>query len=93
MRLHVDQPLRLYAVDMRNRRVWGAAFPVHRLMVAANPNPRQFPQMEPRLFEPLATPLLPQKAEPRWKLWVRRDLRNPKAWHFPTAGDQGVKSK
>lgn len=85
MNLHADQPLRLYARDMRGRRIWSQAVPILRLMVGPqSATDIEALRAEERWrFEPPTDPLLPGKAEPGWKLWKKRDLRQPKAWRPP----------
>jgi hypothetical protein len=78
--IHADQPLRVYASDARGRKVWGEAAPVVRMLVGQNP-PLQptDPESLRRLLEPTPERLLPGAVEPRWKLWKRRELRDPSA--------------
>jgi hypothetical protein len=79
--IHADLPLRPYAVDARGRRAWGRALPVVRLLIGPDP---PFSDDDPphfrRLLEPSSEPLYPWPVEPRWKLWKRRELRNPKVY-------------
>jgi hypothetical protein len=78
---HADFPLRVYAVDERDRRVWGSAGPVVRDLVGPNPPlTDDDPEALKALFRPLEEPQYPAQIEPRWKLWKRRELRNPKAY-------------
>jgi hypothetical protein len=74
--VHADQPLRAYAVDARNRRVWGSAAPYVRLAFGENP------PIEESDDEAIKRGLTrddkarePWPVEPRWKLWRRRELR------------------
>jgi hypothetical protein len=85
MNLHADQPLRLYARDMRGRRIWSQAVPILRLMVGPQTTTdiEALPAEERWRFEPPSDPLLPGRAEPGWKLWKKRDLRQPKVWRPP----------
>lgn len=69
---HVDYPLRTFAVDARGRKVWGEAAPVVRMVVGGGDCPDGFPA---HLWEPLSETLKPARVAPRWKLWVRRELR------------------
>jgi hypothetical protein len=78
---HSYKPLRAYAMDARGRRVWGGAGPVIRMMVGDNPPIES--DDPPELMEMFAVPqkrYLPAKVEPRWKLWVRKELRKPEAY-------------
>lgn len=80
-----DKPLRLYAIDIRGRRVWGDAAPVFRLMFREHPRPDLLPDdlREHLKATPPAEHLLPATVVPRWHVWRRRELRNPKAWRAP----------
>lgn len=69
---HVDYPLRAYAVDARGRKVWGEAAPVVRMVAGGGECPDGFPA---HLWQPLNEPLAPARVAPRWKLWIRRELR------------------
>ena len=67
-------------MDIRGRYVWGDAAPVVRMMVGDDPpladhDPDEFKA----LFQPRSD-LLPARVEPRWKLWKRRELRDPSTW-------------
>jgi hypothetical protein len=79
--IHADFPMRVFAVDMRGRRIWGDAARVIRHLVGERPpfgadDPADFQA----LFEPAQPELRPWPVEPRWKLWKRRELRDPSAW-------------
>jgi hypothetical protein len=76
----LDQPLRAYAVDARERKVWGRALPVLRIFLQYGWQPP--PKWSPQVQSPQER-LLPERVEPRWKLWKRRELRNPKAYSWP----------
>ena len=69
---HVDFPLRAYAIDARGRRVWGGAAPVTRMIVGSGDCPPNFPAYQ---WNKTNKPLQPARIAPRWKLWVRRELR------------------
>lgn len=75
-----DQPLRLYVRDARGKYVWGRAAPLVRLFMDAGWEP---PEEYAGHVGPPTERLVPAKVEPRWKLWVRRELRNPKAYRWP----------
>jgi hypothetical protein len=84
--IHADFPFRAYAVDIRNRRIWGGAGPVMRMLFGDNPPLEEGdPEDLKALFDPPRPDLLPAQVEPRWKLWKKRELRDPKAWRG-TAG-------
>jgi hypothetical protein len=83
--VHADQPLRLYARDIRGRRVWGQAVAVVRLLFGPEPALDQMPVESRKLFETPEAPLFPGKVEPRWKLWKKRELRRPTSWRNPAA--------
>lgn len=83
LNLHVDQPLRLYAKDMRGRRIWADAVPVVRLLSGPAPDVSALPESERWRFEAPEKRLLPGKVEPAWKLWVKSDLRKPSSWRPP----------
>jgi len=79
--VHVDFPLRVFAVDIRGQRLWGDALPIMRMLFGDDPplladEPADFRA----LFEPPRPDLLPAQVEPSWKLWKRRELRKPSAW-------------
>lgn len=69
---HVDFPLRTYATDARGRQIWGDAAPIVRMLVGSGPCPEGFPAHQ---WEPMTEPLPPACVAPKWKLWVRRELR------------------
>lgn len=79
--IHVDFPMRLYAVDIHGRRIWGAAAPIMRMLFGDDPplRPEDPPDFR-ALFEPPRPDLRPAKVESRWKIWKRRELRDPSAW-------------
>jgi hypothetical protein len=79
--LHADFPLRLYAVNITGRRVWGNALPVVRMLVGDDPPLADGdPDSMKRAFASHDETIYPAQVEPAWKLWKRRELRNPKAW-------------
>jgi hypothetical protein len=69
---HVDHPLRVYAIDARGRWIWGQAAPVVRIMIGHGPRPSFINAAQ---WDATTTPLEPARVAPRWKLWVRRELR------------------
>lgn len=69
---HVDFPLRAYVLDARRKRVWSSAAPVTRMAYGHGSCPAGFPAY---LWDPTDKPLRPARVAPRWKLWVRRELR------------------
>jgi hypothetical protein len=74
--VHADQPLRVYAIDQRNRRVWGSAAPYMRFAFGDDPPIR--PDDDPSVrqcLEPDGRLREPWPIEPRWKLWKPRELR------------------
>jgi hypothetical protein len=90
--VHVDFPLRAFAVDIKGRRIWGDALPIMRMLFGDNPplapeDPSDFRA----LFEPPRPDLLPAQVEPCWKLWKRRELRNPSAWRTDKRPRRGWK--
>jgi hypothetical protein len=61
--------------------VWGSAGPVVRWLVGPNPPLTDDDSDDFKaLFRPLNEPQYPAQVEPGWKLWKRRELRNPKAY-------------
>lgn len=74
--IHADSPLRVYAIDARNRRVWGDAAPYFRFVVGENPpvQPNDDESIK-RALEPDGKTRHPWPVEPRWKIWKRRELR------------------
>jgi hypothetical protein len=73
--IHADAPLRVYAVDARNRRVWGAAAPFVRHMLGSDPPIDAEDERTKRLIRPDGIERSPWPVESRWKLWKRRELR------------------
>lgn len=69
---HVDFPLRAYAIDARGQRVWGGAAPIVRMILGNGPCPSALAN---HLWDKTAEELRPARVEPRWKLWVKRELR------------------
>jgi hypothetical protein len=70
--------MRAYAVDLRGRRIWGAAAPVIRMLFGDEPPLRPEDPADLRsLFEPPRRDLKPWAVEKRWKVWKRRELRRP----------------
>jgi hypothetical protein len=77
-----DKPLRLYARDIYGKRVWGGASRAVRQLFGPNPPLDRLPD-ELRVMLEKPTPpehQWPGKVEPRWKVWKKRELRDPKAW-------------
>jgi hypothetical protein len=77
-----DKPLRLYLKDINGKRVWGGASRAVRILFGPNPPLDRLPE---EIAVILRTPTPPEhqwpgKVEPTWKLWKKRELRNPKAW-------------
>jgi hypothetical protein len=79
--IHADYPFRAYAMDINGRRIWGGAAPVVRMLFGPNPplTDADPPELKALFSEPRGV-LRPAQVEPRWKLWKRRELREPKAW-------------
>lgn len=76
-----DEPLRLYAKDIRGRRLWGGAARVLRILFGPDPPIDKMPDDMRRMFDPPPEKFrLPAQVEPGWKLWKRAELRNPKRW-------------
>lgn len=76
-----DEPLRLYAKDIHGRRVWGEAARVVRILFGPEPPLDKLPDDVRGRFEPPPEKFrLPAQVEPRWKLWKKGELRNPKRW-------------
>jgi hypothetical protein len=81
MGLHADLPLRLYAIDIHGRRIWGKAAPITRMLLGEDPPLRDDdPPGVKMLLGPSEKPLFPAQVEPRWKVWKRRELRRPETW-------------
>ena len=82
--IHADQPLRVYAIDGRNRRVWGTAAPHFRDLIGDNPPIPDDDEASKRFLLPDGETREPWPVEPRWKLWKRRELRrsSPEAREF-----------
>jgi hypothetical protein len=75
-RVHADQPLRVYAIDARNRRVWGPAAPYVRLAVGENPPIEESDDAAVKsCLQPDDTKRDPWPVEPGWKVWKPRELR------------------
>jgi hypothetical protein len=73
--IHADQPLRVYAIDGRNRRIWGAAAPSFRHLIGDNPPIPDDDEAGKRFLLPDGETREPWPVEPLWKLWKRRELR------------------
>jgi hypothetical protein len=82
--IHADQPLRVYAIDGRNRRIWGAAAPYFRHLIGDNPPIPDDDVAGKRFLLPDGKTRAPWPVESRWKLWKRRELRggSPEADEF-----------
>jgi hypothetical protein len=82
--IHADQPLRVYAIDGRNRRVWGEAAPYFRDLIGDNPPIPSEDEAANRFLVPDGETRHPWPVEPRWKLWKRGELRrsSPEAREF-----------
>jgi len=81
--IHADFPLRVYAVDIRHRRIWGDAAPIVRMLVGENPPLHDSDSEElKRLFIPPKPELRPSQVEPGWKIWKRCELRRPQTWRL-----------
>jgi hypothetical protein len=80
---HVDFPLRAYAIDARSRRVWGGAAAITRMIFGNGDCPPEFPEYQ---WLETERPFRPARVAPRWKLWVRRELRRGDAGR-PSADD------
>jgi hypothetical protein len=79
--IHADDPLRPFAIDMRSRVVWGAAFPWLRDFLNSG--------WKPQGADPAFLTLAPRPArpvEPSWKLWKPASLRKetPAPWTTET---------
>ncbi len=73
--IHADTPLRLYAVALPNRRIWGPAAPILRALLNSGWKPHD---ATTDVLTPLpGAPLRPRAVEPRWKLWKNKELRKP----------------
>jgi hypothetical protein len=71
---HIDDPLRAYAIDSQGRVAWGPRPNLIRLIVIDGWKGQP---PDPRLLEPISGPIIARPVEPRWKLWVPKDLREP----------------
>ena len=69
---HVDFPLRAYAVDARGRWIWGQAAPLVRMMLGDGPRPESIDAAQ---WDKPQRPLVAARVAPRWKMWVRPELR------------------
>lgn len=87
--IHADQPLRVYAIDGRNRRVWGEAAPYFRDLIGDNPPIPGDDEAANRFLVRDGKTRHPWPVEPRWKLWKRRELRRSS----PEARDFQVKQR
>jgi hypothetical protein len=77
-----DKPLRLYAKDINGKRIWGGASRAVRILFGPDPPLDRLPE-ELQVILTAPTPpehQLPGQVEASWKLWKKRELRNPKAW-------------
>jgi len=87
---HVDSPLRCFAVDARGRYVWGTAAAVLRYAFGSDiPVKPDAPEHVMRFLAARDETELPDQVEPRWKVWKKRELRNPKAWKNPLVEPDG----
>jgi hypothetical protein len=87
--VHADQPLRAYAIDARNRRVWGPAAPYVRLAVGENPPIEESDDASMKsCLQRDDKQRGPWPVEPRWKLWKRRELRRSTPESRAIAGRQ-----
>jgi hypothetical protein len=73
--IHADQPLRVYAIDGRNRRIWGDAAPYFRDLIGHNLPIPEDDEAGNRFLRPDGETRHPWPVEPRWKLWKRQELR------------------
>jgi hypothetical protein len=89
--IHADQPLRVYAIDGRNRRIWGAAAPSMRHLLGDSPLISDDDEKGRRFLLPDVETREPWPVEPRWKLWKRGELRSgsPEADEF-TANEKAA---
>jgi hypothetical protein len=79
-----DKPLRAYAKDIHGRRIWGGASRVVRQLFGPDPPLDRMPPEVQKMFgTPPEDHYLPSQVEPRWKLWKRRELREPERWRDP----------
>jgi hypothetical protein len=72
-----DTPMRPYVIDSHNRRTWGPAGAILRMMLNSGvPAPAG---TDPRYLEPPPDyePLTPDPVEPMWKLWKPKWQRRP----------------
>ena len=69
---HVDFPLRAYAIDARGRWIWGKAAPLVRMMLGNGPRPASIDAAQ---WDKPHTALAAARVAPRWKVWVRPELR------------------
>lgn len=73
--VHADEPLRLYAIALPNRRVWGPSAPILRALLNSGWKPSD---AAPEVMRPLPNaPVRPKAVEPWWKLWADKELRKP----------------
>jgi hypothetical protein len=72
-----DTPMRPYVIDTHNRRTWGPAAPILRMLLNSGVPPP--PGTDPRYLEPPADyePIAPDPVEPMWKLWKPKWQRRP----------------
>lgn len=74
--IHADQPLRVYAIDARNRRLWGSAATYVRFALGNTPPIEEGDEEAiKRSVTPDGETREPWPVEPGWKLWKRRELR------------------
>lgn len=74
--IHADQPLRVYAIDGRNRRIWGEAAAYFRDLIGDSPPIPDDDEEGRRFLLPDGETREPWPVESRWKLWKRRELRS-----------------
>jgi hypothetical protein len=80
-----DKPLRLYAKDINGKRIWGRASRAVRILFGPDPPLDRLPDEVAAILASPTPPehLLPGKVEASWKIWTKRELRNPRAWKEP----------
>jgi hypothetical protein len=72
---HVDEQLRVYAVDARGKRLWGNAAPHVRLMLGDSADGLDDLPEVARAFRDLDQPPALWPVESAWKLWKPKDQR------------------
>jgi hypothetical protein len=72
-----DTPMRPYVIDSHNRRTWGPAAAILRMILNMGVAPP--PGTDPRYLEPPRDyePLTADPVEPMWKLWKPKWQRRP----------------